>query len=84
MKEILKATQAHPKQVKPVSRLSSDIHALKLLTRFAQAPRWRVRLKNCMRVLYGFGDASGTGFGSTIRKANGEIASENTFTLVCS
>jgi hypothetical protein len=42
MKEILKATQAHPKQVKPVSRLSSDIHALKLLTRFAQAPRWRV------------------------------------------
>jgi hypothetical protein len=37
MKEILKATRAHPKRVRPVPRLSSDIYALKHLTRFAQA-----------------------------------------------
>jgi hypothetical protein len=43
MKEIFKATRAHPKRVKAVPRLSSDIYALKLLTRFAQAPRRRVR-----------------------------------------
>jgi hypothetical protein len=57
MKEILKATRAHPKRVKPVPRLSSDIYALKLLTQFAQAPRRSVRLKHGMRVMYGFGDA---------------------------
>jgi hypothetical protein len=66
MKEILKATQAHPKRVRPVPRVSSDIYALKHLTWFAQAPRRRVRLKHQVRVMYGFGDASGTAFGSTI------------------
>jgi hypothetical protein len=74
MKEILKARRAHPKRVRPVPRLSSDTYALKHLIRFAQAPRRRIRIKHRMRVMYGFGDASGTGFGSTIRKANGKIA----------
>jgi hypothetical protein len=73
MKEILKATRAHPKLVKPVPRLGSDIEALKFLTSFEFAPRRRVRMTKRLRAMYGFGDASGTGFGSTIRKANGEI-----------
>jgi hypothetical protein len=73
MKEILKATRAHPKVVKPVPRLAFDIEALKFLTRYEDSPRRRVRMKHRMRAMYGFGDASGTGFGSTIRKANGEV-----------
>jgi hypothetical protein len=73
MKEILKATRAHPKLVKPVPRLGADIEALKCLTEFEFAPRRRVRMTKRLRAMYGFGDASGTGFGSTIRKANGEI-----------
>jgi hypothetical protein len=73
MKEILKETRAHPKVVKPVPRLESDIAALKRLTQFDSAPKRQVRMKHRMRVMYGFGDASGTGFGSTIRMSNGEI-----------
>jgi hypothetical protein len=30
-------------------------------------------MKSKMRVMYGFGDVSGLGFGSTIRKSNGDI-----------
>jgi hypothetical protein len=66
MKEILKATRAHPKLVKPVPRLKFDIEALKYLTRYELSPRRRVRMKHQMRAMYGFGDASGTGFGSTL------------------
>jgi hypothetical protein len=54
-------------------RLGSDIKALMELTRFVDPPRRRVQMKNKMRVMYGFGDASGLGFGSTIRKSNGDI-----------
>jgi hypothetical protein len=41
--------------------------------RFENLPRRRVQIKHKMCVIYGFGDASGLGFGSTIRKANGDI-----------
>lgn len=73
LKEILKETRAHPKVVRAVPRLESDKNALKQLTQFESVPRRQARMKHRMRVMYGFGDASGTGFGSMIRMSNREI-----------
>jgi hypothetical protein len=73
MRDILKGTRAHPKLVKPVPRLRSDIEALKRLTDFDAPPKRQIRMKERMRVMYGFGDASEKGFWSTIRMSNGDI-----------
>jgi hypothetical protein len=73
MRDILKVAWSHPDEAVPVARLGPDIEALKELTRFLNPPRRRVQMQQKMRVMYGFGDASGTGFGSTIRKSNGKI-----------
>ena len=55
-----------PKRVKAVPRLSSDVAALKELTSSESLPKQTVRPKSSTVALYGFADASGRGFGSTL------------------
>ena len=57
--------------MKPVPRLFDDLTALNMSFK-PDVPPWRfVRGKNIFVVRYGFGDASKSGFGSTIMKADG-------------
>ena len=56
----------YPDTVKPVSRLLSDLSALEELTEDRIAPIVIVRSKRICVVKYGFGDASGGGFGSSL------------------
>jgi hypothetical protein len=73
MRTMLKAMRAHPKLVKPVHRLESDVAALFFLTHAVEAPRRQIRMACQMKVIYGFGDLSGNGFGSSIRLPSGEV-----------
>jgi hypothetical protein len=60
-----------PSTVKPVDRFFDD---LVFLTRFFASetpPKVSIRAKSISMVVYGFGDASGKGFGSTFTVANG-------------
>ena len=56
-----------PSKVKAVPRLTNDIHALQTLTKYDRPILRRVRCSRVGQVLYGFGDASGAGFGATIQ-----------------
>ena len=55
-----------PEKVQPVSRLKEDVKCLIELTSFAAPPKVIRRSSKCGVVLYGFGDASGRGFGHAI------------------
>lgn len=55
-----------PETVVPVPRLLGDLKALAELTKEPLAPIVLVQSKNIFIVRYGFGDASGGGFGSSI------------------
>jgi hypothetical protein len=55
-----------PAIVKPVPRYEADAMALKALTEPQLPPKRHVRYKVAMTVEYGFSDASGKWFGSTI------------------
>ena len=61
----------YPKTVKPVPRLIHDLRALQALTSSKIAPVIIVRSKKMLVVLYGFGDASEGGFGSSFTVADG-------------
>ena len=61
----------YPKTVKGVPRLIRDLQALQSLTSSKIAPVVIVRSKRMFVVLYGFGDASGGGFGSSFTAADG-------------
>jgi hypothetical protein len=54
-----------PKFVHPVPRLESDLRALRAITSQEAPPQVTLRSKSIYQVNYGFGDASGKGFGST-------------------
>jgi hypothetical protein len=56
---------SEPDLVKPVSRMIGDLHALHNLTESLTPPLRLVRPNTVREVCYGFGDASGAGFGST-------------------
>jgi hypothetical protein len=56
---------SHPARVKAVPRLKDDLLALKTLTEGEIPPLRMVRPTTVRSVRYGFGDASGVGFGST-------------------
>jgi len=60
-----------PKSVSPVSRLRDDLLALTELTSHDNPPTMLVRPRHKVTVKYGFGDASGAGFGSSISGASG-------------
>eukprot|EP00804_Cyclotella_cryptica_P010959 CCRYP_016684-RA/>CCRYP_016684-RA protein AED:0.10 eAED:0.14 QI:0/0/0/1/0.25/0/5/0/1241 len=51
----------------PAPRLFTDLQALEALTEAEMPPLWVVRPAQVVQVLYGFGDASGTGLGSTVQ-----------------
>jgi hypothetical protein len=55
-----------PKRVKLVPRLESDVRALQELTNSDSPPKRMVRPRSSTIALYGFADASGRGFGSTL------------------
>jgi hypothetical protein len=58
--------RASPEFVKPVPRYRGDLRALEKLTEPPVPPKRKIRSKMIIHVEYGFGDASGKGFGSTI------------------
>jgi hypothetical protein len=58
--------KSHPTSVKAVPRLKDDLRALKTLTESETPPLRLVRPSTVRSVRYGFGDASGAGFGSTL------------------
>jgi hypothetical protein len=60
-----------PEQVLPVSRFRDDVFALKELLSSEKPPSVTVRSNSVFEVVYGFGDASGKGFGSTILSSRG-------------
>jgi hypothetical protein len=53
-----------PSLVIPVPRLEQDLRALLALTKPLVPPKRAVRSKHLLQVCYGFGGASGEGFGS--------------------
>ena len=57
---------AAPDRVAPVPRLDGDLRVLERLTRVAEPPLRPVRPGQCAVAHYGFGDASGLGFGMAI------------------
>ena len=56
-----------PVKVVPVPRLQSDIQALHQLTSSRSPPKHIVKCKKSINVVYGFGDASGQGFGCSVQ-----------------
>ena len=64
--------KSHPARVKAVPRLKDDLRALETLTESEIPPLRLVCPSTVCSVQYGFGDASGAGFGSTF-SAPGEI-----------
>jgi hypothetical protein len=56
-----------PILVQAVPRFQADVSALLRLMRFDNPPLKRVRCKKTAQAYYGFGDASGSGFGATIQ-----------------
>jgi len=64
------ATSA-PTTVLAVPRLEADLEALTTLMASPTPPERIIRSSRVMVALYGFGDASGSGFGSTIVGKNG-------------
>jgi hypothetical protein len=62
-----------PTKVKVVDRLADDLTALKTLFDHDKPPRRLVRGKAIKEAEYGFGDASGKGFGASWEVRNGEL-----------
>jgi hypothetical protein len=63
------------KQVKAVPRLKGDVEALNVLAKSETPPKVVKRRAKSAKVHYGFGDASGKGFGHAL-EVNGKIYSE--------
>ena len=61
-----------PRRVTMVFRLRSDVQALQLLMAFERPVKRIIRRRQLIQVSYGFGDASGKGFGSCIL-INGKV-----------
>lgn len=61
----------HPEVVHAVPRLAFDIQGLLTLMHSPTPPRRLIRSKQVLMVIYGFGDASGSGFGSTTTTPQG-------------
>jgi hypothetical protein len=60
-----------PETVRGVPRLGGDLQALSALFAPEHPPRQIIRSNNVLVTLYGFGDASGEGFGSTLMTPEG-------------
>jgi hypothetical protein len=64
---------SEPEFVFPVPRLANDVQSQSKLVEPSKPPLRTVRMKSTARVVYGFGDASKQGFGSTIVTPDGKI-----------
>lgn len=62
-----------PDLVRFVTRAKDDLEALQLLVRDSLPPLRVARGGESVSLIYGFGDASGTGFGSAIQLTDGSI-----------
>jgi hypothetical protein len=62
----LQPDKSAPSHVTPVPRLVHDICALRALFEPGTPPKWQIRPTSAASAVYGFGDASGSGFGTTI------------------
>jgi hypothetical protein len=62
-----------PKRVRAVARLSQDIEALLRLTKSDTPIKVLVRPEKVVQVIYGFGDASGRGWGASILLPDGSV-----------
>jgi hypothetical protein len=62
---------AAPKTVQAVPRFKSDLQAMKVYFGPPTPPEITDRVSQVLYVMYGFGDASGTGFGSSIQSSAG-------------
>jgi hypothetical protein len=60
-----------PKKIKPVPRFRDDLFALSELMSAKEPPLVIVRTNTVFEIYYGFGDASGKGFGSTTLSSKG-------------
>lgn len=60
-----------PIEVTASTRLGSDVRALMTLFDSPSAPQVNLRSKNVISVIYGFGDASGSGLGATFTCGSG-------------
>ena len=54
-----------PATVTASTRLTDDVRALSFLFKSAHPPEVNLRSREIVSVIYGFGDASGTGLGAT-------------------
>jgi hypothetical protein len=59
-----------PLTVSAVPRFTHDIDALVRLTKHAKPPFRKIRVSKTASIGYGFGDASGRGFGATVQIGN--------------
>lgn len=66
-----KGDASAPDYVQPVPPLYSDVAALKVLLMPNEPPLRYIHHHRICTIVYGFGDASGTGFGHTIVQVNG-------------
>ena len=60
------SVQLPPRRMTLTYRMKDDLEALFQMTRDASPPKRRVRSLRVVRATYGFGDASGDGFGGAI------------------
>jgi hypothetical protein len=60
-----------PKDVLPVTRLEWDLKALQSILSAKHPPELMIRTLKVYNVIYGFGDASGKGFGRTVTSKSG-------------
>ena len=67
------SAQQPPCRVSFTYRMKDDLEALFQMTRDASPPKRRVRSLRVVRATYGFGDASGDGFGAAILLPDGKI-----------
>jgi hypothetical protein len=71
MDATVRAGDPPPEQIKGVPRFFKDLFAIKELLEAESPPEVNVRSSMVLAILYGFADASGKGFGSTVMGKDG-------------
>ena len=69
--KILEYPSEAPKLIKPVPRLFKDVEALSRMFQPESPPEITIRVSKVLFIYFGFGDASGVGFGSSLLSKEG-------------